>query len=101
MKKYLLLTVLLLILSNAIWLYKTIDFGTTFTYQQVTLEEQKTEKRILSKLVMEGAKNYSKTDMLVFLRKQNPESFIVEDENRISIGSINFIYENGILVGIE
>lgn len=101
MKKYFVLTVLLLFLSNAYWLYKSIDFGITYSYQQVTLEDKLKEINILGNLLIEGAKNYTKKDMLVTLRKQNPGLLIVEKEDRISINGVNFIYNGDTLVSVQ
>jgi hypothetical protein len=100
-KRYFFITLILLIVANAFWIYKSIDFGVTYTYQQVTLDDKIRNIKLLGSLVVEGAKNYSKKDLLHILRKINPSAFIVEEENRINCEGVQFFFKNNVLVEVK
>ncbi|WP_136799240.1 Imm58 family immunity protein [Desulfosediminicola ganghwensis] len=101
MKKYLAISIVVLVLTNVFWFYKIIDIGITHTYFKVSYEEKVRGLEILTNLVLKGAQKYSKKDLLVTIREQNPNAFIVEDDERISIDGVSFIYENEKMIQIR
>ena len=88
---------IMLIATNAFWLYTVIDAGVTYTYQQETLDEKSKSVEMLGELIVRGSKKYTKKDILHILRQTNKDSFIVEEENLINVEGIKFIFENGVL----
>ena len=92
---------LILLVSNAFWLYVTIDAGITYTYQQVTLEGKSNAVEMLGELIVKGSSNYTKKDILHLLRENNKESFIVEEDNLISIKGVKFKFNNGVLFEVS
>ena len=93
-------TLALLLGSTTFFLYVILDQGVSYTYQQVSLEDQVKANEILGNLIVKGAKNYSQKDLLHLLRQANPKAFIVEDYNQISMGQVTFLFENDRLIKI-
>jgi len=91
---------ILLIVSNLFWVYKTIDAGTSMTYQGVTIQDQEQVIEILGELIIEGADNYSQKDILHILRQKYPDGFIVEEQNKIIYEGIHFKFRNDSLVEV-
>jgi hypothetical protein len=91
----------LLIATNALWLYQTIDAGVTYTYQQVTLDEKINAVKMLGALVVKGGQEYTKKDILHILRQANKEAFIVEEDDLISVDGLQFIFKNGKLSEVK
>ncbi len=84
-----------LVVTNSFWLYKAIDAGVTYTYQQVTLEEKTKAVEMLGALLVKDGQQYTKKDVLYILRQLNKDAFIVEEENLINIDGVKFIFING------
>ncbi len=103
MKKWKILfftSLVLLVVTNLFWLYKSIDIGITQTYQGDSTEKQEEVIGILSELIIEGAKKYSQEDILFLLRQKYPDGFIVMEENKVIYYGIHFEFENDSLVSI-
>jgi hypothetical protein len=94
-------TLLALLATNIIWLYKAIDAGVTYTYQQVSLDDKSKAVEMLGKLIVKGGKEYSKKDILHILRQANKEAFIVEKENLINVDGVQFIFNDGKLSEVK
>ena len=90
----------LLIISNLFWLYKTIDAGTSITYQGVTIVNQEGVIEILGELIVDGAQNYSQKDVLHILRQKYPDGFIVERQDEVIYEGIHFEFKNDSLVHV-
>ena len=84
-----------LLVSSTLYLGTlVIDSGISYTYQQVSLDDQVKANETLGKLIVAGAKEYTQKDLLHLLRQSDPEAFIVEEENKIIMGNVYFIFEN-------
>jgi|SRR5450830_1054149 len=83
-----------LVVTNSFWLYKAIDAGVTYTYQQVTLDEKTKAVEMLGALLVKNGQQYTKKDVLYILRQLNKDAFIVEQENLINIEGVKFIFIN-------
>jgi hypothetical protein len=90
----------LLIISNLFWVFRTIDLGTSNTYQGVTIVNQERVVEILGELIVDGAKGYSKKDVLFLLRQKYPDGFIVEEENKVIYEGIHFEFANDSLASV-
>ncbi len=99
MKCKVLLTLLVGVVS--ILLYTIIDSGTSYSYMQVSLDNRSKSIDILSKLVIEGSRNYRQKDILVTLRRMNRDAFIVIEKDLIKIDELEFIFLNGKLKNIK
>ena len=95
------ITLIILIITNILWLYAAIDAGVTYTYQQVSLDERSNSVEILGKLIVKGGQKYTKKDILHILRQENKESFIVEEKNSISIDGVDFIFKENKLSEVK
>lgn len=62
-------TLLALLATNTIWLYKAIDAGVTYTYQQVSLDDKSKTVEMLGKLIAKGGNEYSKKTSFIFYVK--------------------------------
>ena len=91
----------LLVVTNCIWLYKAIDAGVTYTYQQVSYDEKSKAVEMLGSLVVKGGQEYTKKDILYILRQANKDAFIVEEENLINVDGVQFIFNNGKLSEVK
>lgn len=83
-----------LVVTNSFWLYKAIDAGVKYTYQQVTLDEKTKAVEMLGALLVKNDQQYTKKDVLYILRQLNKDAFIVEQENLINIKGVKFIFIN-------
>ncbi|MEP1150345.1 MAG: hypothetical protein ABJH08_01345 [Balneola sp.] len=93
-------SLVLLVVTNLFWLYEAIDTGVSQTYQQDSFEKQERVIEILGDIIVEGAQNYSKVDILFLLRQNYPDGFIVEEENKVIYEGIYFEFKNDSLVSI-
>jgi hypothetical protein len=88
------ITLIALVVTNSFWLYKVIDAGVTYTYQQVSLDEKTKAVKLLGALLVKDGQKYTKKDVLYILRQLNKDAFIVEEENLINIDGVKFIFIN-------
>jgi hypothetical protein len=95
------ITLIALVITNSFWLYKAIDAGVTYTYQQVSLDEKSKAVKLLGALLVKGGQQYTKKDVLYILRQLNKDAFIVEEENLINIDDVKFIFINGKLSEVK
>ncbi len=86
-----------LLASNIFWFMSILDQGITYTYQQVTVDDQKKSIETLGTLVVQNSQNMNQKDILHLLRKAAPDAFIVEENNIISVEGLKFEFENGTL----
>lgn len=78
-----------------------INTGVSYTYQQESLDDQIRENEILGNLIVAGAKDYTKKELLHLLRQSNSRAFIVEEDNKIIMDNILFVFENDRLVNVQ
>jgi hypothetical protein len=73
--------------------YVIIDQGVTYTYQQETLDRTKASLDVYKLVLASGGSSYSKKDLVHFLRTEYPNSFIVDNDNKVSIdGNATFCF---------
>ena len=96
-----LICLVVLIISNLFWMYSLLDSGVSQTYQQVTIDEQDQVINSLGELIVKGAKEYSKKDILYLLRKSKPNEFIVEDKNKIIFEGTEFLFKDDKLMKVS
>jgi len=94
------LCLLILIGTNIFWFLVTVDHGITYTYQQVSIEDQKNSISALGKLIIKGADGYGQKDILHLLRQSKPDAFIVEEGNSIIFEGSRFTFKDGKLVDV-
>ena len=95
------LCVLLLIASNIFWLYVVLDQSISYTYLGVSYDEQKQANEELGRLIVGGARSYSKKDLVHLLRLSKPDAFIVEEEDLVVYEGIYFRFSEDKLISVE
>ena len=93
--------VALLIATNCFWVYSALDAGITHTYERVSFDEKSKAVDMLGALVVKGGQQYTKKDVLHVLRQLNKNAFIVEEENKIDVEGVQFIFLNGKLSEVK
>jgi len=94
-------TLVLLVASNVFWLYALLNSGISYTYQQVSLDEQLDVNKLLGELIVKGGQEYSQKDLLHLLRQSYPDAFIVEDGERIISNRVTFVFSDGKLSEVK
>ena len=89
------ITLLALLVTNAIWLYTAIDAGVTYTYKQVSLDDKTKAVELFGGLIVKGGQQYTKKDIIYIIRLANKDAFIVEEESLINVEGVKFIFSNG------
>ena len=87
-------TLALLLTSITLLGYATLDTGISYTYLEVSYNEQVQANQVLGNLIVKGGQEYSQKDFLHLLRLNYPKEFIVEEGNKIIMGSNTFAFEN-------
>ncbi|MFL0803861.1 MAG: hypothetical protein K6L81_09085 [Agarilytica sp.] len=88
------LTVLSLLFS----FYVVIDNGVSYTYLEVSYDDQVRANEVLGDLIVQGGQQYSQQDFLHLLRQAYPEAFIVEEGTVIRMDSNIFEFQNNKLI---
>jgi len=91
---------LLLVLSNIFWIFSSIDAGITYTYQQVSHDDLREAHKFLGELVVKKGKEYSQKDILHLVRQADKDAFIVEENNKIMVNGITFVFERNKLSAV-
>ena len=91
----------LLVISSTILIYNTIDLGISYTYLEVSYDDQIEANKVLGNLIVQGGKEYTQKDLLHLLRLEYPDAFIVEEEQKILMGPNSFEFENNKLVRVR
>lgn len=89
------------VVSNVFWINSAIDAGVSYTYQQVTLEEEHQKVNVLGDLIVKHGQNYSPKDILHILRQYKYDAFIVEGDDYIDFNGIKFYFTADKLVKVE
>ena len=87
-------TLTLLITSITLLGYATLDTGISYTYLEASYNEQVQANQVLGNLIVKGGQEYGQKDFLHLLRLTYPKEFIVEEGNKIIMGSNTFVFEN-------
>ena len=88
------LTVLSLLFS----FYVVIDNGVSYTYLEVSYNDQVRANEVLGDLIVRGGQQYSQKDFLHLLRQAYPEGFIVEEGAVIKMASNVFEFQDDKLI---
>ncbi|MCP4330647.1 MAG: hypothetical protein GY791_19815 [Alphaproteobacteria bacterium] len=92
----------LLMASNAWWLYQAIDLAVTEKYRQAEKYEQERTTSSLIRISNELVRGYLKQDLIALLRKTHPETDLFEKEGALHIPFLSFpLDKNGRVEGIE
>lgn len=92
----------LLFLCTGILFYKVIDQAVTISYMQDGMHTLEEDNATLRRLVPHLAKGQTKTDVLVLLRKSNPDVFIAQTDSTLTAGQILFVFDrSGKLTRLE
>lgn len=103
MNKWKFLTLLfasLWLITGGYFVYSGIDQGYRYAYLNQSFSELSDSNAFLGSLVVNGAKEHSKKDVLHLLRQNSPEAFIVEDESSITLRNTTFHFKNDKLVRV-
>ena len=93
-------SVLVLLVTNAMWANALIDQGITLKYAHAMNYEKGRAIRDLGALVVQGAASYTKKDVLFLLREAKPEAFIVDEGETLNCEGIQFRFSEGRLVEV-
>jgi len=91
----------LLLGSNVFWFYIVVDQAVSYSYLHDSNEYALESKGELGDLIVKGASKYDQKDILHLLRQADPESFIVEEGDKIVTGYATFNFKNGRLVSVQ
>ena len=87
--------------SNGYLFYHLVDGGISYSYLRDEYDAQLERFRALGELVIAGADEYSKSDILHLLRQAKTDAFIVEEEDEIHFEGIRFLFDGDKLTRIE
>jgi len=87
--------------SNAYLFYLLLDTGISYGYLHDSYTDETRRFNALGDLVIAGADEYSKADILHLLRQANKDAFIVEEDNAIHYEGVRFVFESDKLSGVE
>ena len=96
-----LISVPILLASNIFLIFTVIDTAISYSYLQDSFKHHSQSESALGKLIIKGSKDYSKKDILHLLRQAEPNTFIVEEDNKIFYAGNTFIFESDRLVKIQ
>ena len=75
-------------------LFVLIDNGTSYTYLEVSYNDELQANKVLGNLIVKGAQDYNQQDFLHLLRQEYPDAFIVEERDLIKLGPNRFEFTN-------
>lgn len=94
-------SVLLIIVSNAFWTLIVLDLAVTNKYQSMDNYSKKDAIADLGNLIVNGSKDYSKKDIIHLLRQSNSEAFIVDEGDVVIYQNIAFTFKNDKLIQVK
>jgi hypothetical protein len=92
---------ILALASNGYLFYQLVDSGISYSYLHDNYDAKSRQLNTLGELVVAGADEYTKSDILHLLRQAKKDAFIVEEEEVIHFEGIRFIFEGEKLTKIE
>jgi len=87
--------------SNGYLFYHLVDSGISYSYLHDDHEAQSKQINALGELVVAGADEYTKSDILHLLRQAKKDAFIVEEKDAIYYEGIRFTFDGEKLTKIE
>ena len=94
-------SLVLLLGSNAFWFYIVVDQAISYSYLHDSNEYALESKGELGDLIVKGASKYDQKDILHLLRQADPQSFIVEEGDKIITSYGVFNFKDGKLVSVQ
>lgn len=94
-------SVLLIIVSNAFWALIALDLAITNKYQSMDNYSKEDAIADLGNLIVNGSKDYSKKDIIHLLRQSNSEAFIVDEGDVVIYQNIGFTFKNDKLIQVK
>jgi hypothetical protein len=87
--------------SNGYLFYHLVDSGISYSYLHDDYDAQSRQINALGELVVAGADEYTKADILHLLRQAKKDAFIVEEDDAIYFEGIRFSFEGETLTKVE
>ena len=87
--------------SNGYLFYHLVDSGISYSYLHDDYDAKSRQLIALGELVVAGADEYSRSDILHLLRQAKKDAFIVEEEDVIDFEGIRFIFDGEKLTKVE
>ncbi len=92
---------ILALASNGYLFYHLVDSGISYSYLHDSYTAETRRFGALGDLVVAGADDYTKADVLHLLRQANKDAFIVEEEDFIHFEGVRFVFERDKLTKVE
>lgn len=90
----------LLVLTNALWVYITLDNGVTITYQSDEIGYQKEAIKILASLVRELPRKGNAQEVYKILSSRYPDTLIKLEGDTVDLENVSLVYSNGVLTHV-
>lgn len=87
--------------SSGYLFYQLVDGGISYSYLHDDYDTQSRQLDALAELVVAGADEYTKSDILLLMRQQKKDAFIVEEDDAIHFEGIRFVFDGEKLIKIE
>ena len=75
-----------------------LDNGISYTYLEVSYNDQLKANEVLGNIIVKGGEQYTQSDFLHLLRQAFPDELIVEEDNIIKIGFNTFEFKDNKLI---
>jgi hypothetical protein len=99
--RWVVLLLVALIVTNAIWAYLALDSGVTVAHQSDQIGYQQSTTDLLASLVKELPRNASKNDVYRFLQARYPDKIVKLQADTIEIGEVILEYKQDSLVRVR
>ena len=87
--------------SNGYLFYRIVDNGISYSYLHDDYDAQSKQLNALGQLVVAGADEYTKADILHLLRQAKTDALIVEEDDAIYFEGIRFTFEGEKLTNVD
>jgi hypothetical protein len=78
-----------------------LDNGISYTYLEVSYNDQLKANEVLGNIIVRGGEQYTQSDFLHLLRQAYPDELIVEEGNSIKMGFNTFEFKDNKLVKVR
>jgi hypothetical protein len=94
-------TLILALVSNGFLVIQNVDCRVFLSYLQKNYDGKSRQFNALGELVVAGAAEYTKSDILYLLRQADAGAFIVEEGNVLRFKEVRFVFEGDQLTKVE
>lgn len=84
-----------LVLSNAFWLYDSVNRSVTVDHQATEIIRQRARVNLLTKLVVEYPRETDAGEAYAFLQARFPDAVVKLNSDSVEFGEMRFEHENG------